>query len=152
MMSLKQRFWPMIEDEESARRAVQSAFKWSVTWAILGLSLGLISLVSGSAIVDSYNAALVFDCYSIADGILFGLIAWKIRSMSRGWAIAGLIVTTFGVLASLSIAPSPIALVAHTLVLLSFVNAVRATNVVNRLQANRSAVMGDAERLFQKSD
>jgi hypothetical protein len=152
MASLKQRFWPTIDDEESANLAVRGAFTWSVTWAFLNLSLGLISLSSGSAIADSYDARLIFDCYSIIDGAIFGLIAWKIRSMSKGWAIAGLAVTSFGVLASLSVAPSPFLLVGHSLVLLSFVNAVRAAVVVKRLKTVQSSGMGDAEKLLQRAD
>jgi hypothetical protein len=50
MASLKQRFWPTIDDENSATAAARGAFKASATWAFLNVSLGLISLFSGSAI------------------------------------------------------------------------------------------------------
>jgi hypothetical protein len=154
MATWKQRFWPTIKDELSARVAVRGAFKWSATWAFLGLALGLISLSSGTPIeqndLGAGTARIVFDWVSIIDGAIYGLVAWKIRGMSRGWALTGLILATLGIVGGLSLAPSPIELIAQSLILLAFVNASRATRFYAQLQHHETLHMGDAEKLFRE--
>jgi hypothetical protein len=70
-------------------------------------------------------------------GILFGLVAWKIRSMSRGWTLGGLVLATITLLSDLAASPSPIALVMHVVVIMYFINAVRAAFVFERCQSEQ---------------
>jgi hypothetical protein len=70
-------------------------------------------------------------------GILFGLIAWRIRCMSRGWALGGLILTSLLILSDFVASPSPIAFIVHAVVFVYFVNAVRAAFAYERLVADQ---------------
>jgi len=70
-------------------------------------------------------------------GILFGLVAWKMRRMSLPWTLGGLILAAIILLADLAEMPSPIALIAHAFVILYFVNAVKATVAFHGLQSEQ---------------
>lgn len=127
--------WPSIADEASARIVIRRAFKWAIVWSFLCLAIGLLVLLASFATVgrqrsSGTSAATVFAWYSIGEGIFFGVIAWRIRTMSRGWAITGLSVAVVGAPAVL---PSPFAFVAYLFVVLAFTNACRATNTYKRM-------------------
>jgi hypothetical protein len=82
---------------------------------------------------------------SFLDAALFGLLAWKIRGMSRPWPIAGL---AFATLMMPFAFDSLLAILLHTAVLLGFVSAVRATTAFRRFEAERMSQLTDAERLM----
>jgi len=71
-------------------------------------------------------------------GLFFGLVAWKIRSMSRGWAFGGLILSVITLLTTFAqVAPSPLALVFQAVVIAYFINAVRATLAFQRMKSEQ---------------
>jgi hypothetical protein len=148
----RQRIWPTFTDYESAQAAVRYAVKACTIWAIVSVGMGIVSLVSGSAVKDSaYNgesvpyAALTW----IVSGVLFGVIAWKVRNMSRNWAIVGLLIAAAGLWGDPASGRNPIVVFCYLYVVLSFVNAIRASIFWSRLEATETARLTDAERLGQ---
>jgi hypothetical protein len=147
------RLWPTINDEPSARRAVERAARITTVWAIINAGFGIISILSGSRITERDplkwqggvidNGGQSVSGYAVLFvGILFGLVAWKMRRMSLPWTLGGLILAAITLLADLAETPSPIALIGHAFVILYFINATRATVAFRRLQSARSPIAG----------
>ena len=122
--------WPSIADEESATTAIQRVSKLVFAWSFLLIAIGLFDLLVvsltpvGRQKPSGTSVATAFVWYTIGVGIVFGVIGWRIRTMSLSWAIAGLLVCAVGALAVL---PSPFAFVVYIFLVLIFANAVRAT-------------------------
>src|SRR5215471_13923894 len=78
-------YWPKIEDESSAESATKSA---------VGVScfVGAVSSVVAIISIASRRPIFGFDGWSLVDGILFFVIAWRIHRMSRIWAVLGLVI------------------------------------------------------------
>src|SRR5258708_34482648 len=94
------RVWPTINDQDSARRAVERAARITTVWAVVNAAIGLISMFSGSRITErspvewqgrvlDNGGDRVSGVAFLLCGILFGLGAWEIRSMSPGWTLGG---------------------------------------------------------------
>src|SRR5271163_5026899 len=108
------RVWPTINDQPSARRAVERAARLTTLWAVVYGAIGLVSIFSGTRITErnpegvdgggaSTSGFAILFC-----GIMFAIIAWKIRNMSRGWTLGGLVLAATTLLADLAESPSPI--------------------------------------------
>src|SRR5215472_8475102 len=94
--------WPSIRDRKKAELVAKSAAKWYFVAAALSAVFGAISLTSGTPLSkSSTNPEIVFSGFSLVDAGLFALIAIKIRSMSFGWSVTGLVVALLGVLLAL---------------------------------------------------
>jgi hypothetical protein len=148
MRRWKERIWPTINDQRSASRAVERAVRITTIWAVVNAAIGLVSILSKSRITDRNPVewdGMVLDSggSSISGlvflflGVLFGVVAWKIRSMSRNWALGGLVLAAIMLFSDLATFPSPIALVLHAIVLLYFIHAVRAAVVFERCQSEQ---------------
>lgn len=128
--------WPEIADEQSARTAIQRVSKWVFAWSFLLIAIGLFDLLVvsltpvGTQKPSSTSVATAFVWYTIGVGIVFGVIGWRIRTMSLSWAIAGLSICALGALAVL---PSPFAFVVYLFLVLIFANAVRAIHKYKRI-------------------
>jgi hypothetical protein len=145
------RLWPTINDEPSARRAVERAARITTAWAVINAALGIISILSGSrlterdpikwqgSVIDNSGQSVSGYAFLFI-GILFGLVAWKMRRMSLSWTLGGLILAALTLLADFAATPSPIALVAHVFVILCFINAVRGTVAFQRVQSEQPPI------------
>jgi hypothetical protein len=139
MRKWKGRFYPTIDSPISARRAVDRAVKITSLWTFVNIALGLVMIFSGTKVTDSYRQTRALSGVAfLAPGILFGLIAWRIRCMSRGWTLGGLILASFLLLTDFAATPSPFALIVHAVVLVYFINALRAVISHDRLVADQS--------------
>ena len=84
-------YWPAIQDQTSAEAAVKPAI--GVSGFIAGMS-GLVAILS----IAYQKPIFGFDGWSLVDAALFCAIAWRIKKMSRAWAIVGLVMYLFEVL------------------------------------------------------
>jgi hypothetical protein len=149
MRRWKERLWPTISDQASAGRAVERAVRITALWAILNFVIGLGSILSPSRVTELQpivvdggtfdgEGTVISGFTFFLIGALFAFVAWKIKGMSRGWAQVGLALATIMVLSDLMEAvPSPIVLFMHGLILVYFINAVRATIVFGRLESEQ---------------
>ena len=122
--------WPVIVDEKSAATAAHVASKLVFAWAFLLVAVGLLDLLVVILTPAAHeppgtSAASAFVWYTLGEGILFALIASRIRRMSLGWAIAGIVICIVGALAVL---PSPFGFVVYAFLVLIFTNVVRASS------------------------
>src|SRR5579871_5581695 len=106
MRRWKDRFWPIIDSPESARGAVDRAARVTTIWALVCIALGLVMLLSGAKTTDPAGSAALSGVAFLVPGILYGVIAWKIRRMSRGWTLGGFILSAFVLLDDLAFSPS----------------------------------------------
>ena len=141
----RQRIWPTITDYDSAYAAVRGAVKIAAAWAALSLLLAIATLHIGLTHPPISPERIGDAIGSFLQASVFGLLAWKIRGMSRRWAIAGL---AFAILILPFALNSLPALLIHTVVLIVFISAVRATTAFRRLEADRLSQLTDAERLM----
>lgn len=74
--------WPQIEDADSARSAAHQGM-YAALFVVIGTSILLILSTQG---INPLNLTL----FSLVDVAIFGLVAWRIRVMSRPAAILGL--------------------------------------------------------------
>jgi hypothetical protein len=127
-------FWPDIADSQSADVALQRSSKWIFVWASICVAIGLLDLVVLLLVQRPVHAeagvATAFVWYIIAEGFIFAIIGWRVRRRSLSWAIAGLLIAVVG---SIAVLPSPFAFTAYALLVLAFVNAVRAASKSRRL-------------------
>lgn len=78
--------WPQITDSESARSAAHGAR----TAALLCAGLTLVFTVLAMAGIEFFQS-LGLNAWSLADVVLFLLVAWGIHRMSRTAAVLGLL-------------------------------------------------------------
>jgi len=142
-------FWPAFKDQTSIVRGVERAVRFATISAVLNAGIGIISIVSNSQITEREplvaqgivldNGGHTLSGYAfLFVGLFFGLVAWKIRSMSRGWAFGGLILSVITLLTTFAqVAPSPLALVFQAVVIAYFINAVRATLAFQRMKSEQ---------------
>ncbi len=81
-------------------------------------------------------------------GAIFGQIAWKVRSMSRGWTIGGLSLAALLLLSDFTREPSPITLLIHGVVFLYFFHTLRAVLSYDRLLAEQPYRKGFMNKLL----
>jgi hypothetical protein len=126
-------FWPVIADEESASRAVRIVswciFGWSGLLVCIGV-IDLIVVILAPSRTPAGSVASAFVWYTVGLAAVFGLIAWRIRSMSLPWSIVGLVICVIG---AISVLPSPFALAVYAFLALISIGAVRATHKYRRL-------------------
>src|SRR5271168_1749907 len=77
-------YWPTIEDESSAETAVKPAVGVSGFIAALTGIFAILSIVYHEPIFG-------LNGFSLLDSLLFVLVAWRIKKMSRTWAVIGLL-------------------------------------------------------------
>ncbi len=132
----KHRLWPTIVDVDSARSAVRRAVSWSTIWAVLSGVLALIAIFSGRPIAESPDSTRVlYDGWSLLDAALFGLVAWKIRSMSKAWSVTGLILVALNILFSLASGQfNPLTFLVHVAIVFAFINGIRGAFAYHRLR------------------
>jgi hypothetical protein len=130
--------WPSFPNRETAAAVSRNATKWYIFGAVLSGALGLISLFSGKEIASSpTDSRIAASSASLIGAALLGLIAFKIRSMSMGWSIAGLLFGVFVVVFSLADGTmNPIGLVFEFVVLVKLFNAVRAARAWHSFDQN----------------
>jgi len=82
---------------------------------------------------------VLYDGWSLLDASLFGLVAWKIRAMSRGWSIAGLILAALNILLSLTAGQfNPLIFLVYITIIFGFINGVRGTFAYHRWHADEA--------------
>jgi hypothetical protein len=138
MQRWKERFWPTIDSPQSARRAVDRAARVTSIWAFVCIALGLVLIFSGAKVTERGRGEALTGAAFLIPGILYGVIAWRIRCMSRGWTLGGFIFAAFVLLADLASTPSIFSLIACVIVLVYFINALRAVIAYERLVADQS--------------
>jgi hypothetical protein len=139
-MAWKQTLWPRIVDTDSSRQAVRTAVKVSTIWAVFSGVFALIALFSGRSVTENPDSTRVlYDGWSLLDASLFGLVAWKIRAMSRGWSIAGLILAALNILLSLTAGQfNPLIFLVYITIIFGFINGVRGTFAYHRWHADEA--------------
>lgn len=141
----RQRIWPTITDHDSAYAAVRGAVKITSAWAAVSLLVTIalvhIGLTHPPVSPEQIGEAVVY----FVQAMIFGLLAWKVRGMSRPWAITGL---AFAILLMPFALDSLLAILFHTVVLIAFISAVRAASAFRRFEAERLSHLTDAERLM----
>jgi hypothetical protein len=138
MQRWKERFWPTIDSPQSARQAVDRAARVTSIWAFVCIALGLVLIFSGNKVTNSSRGEALTGVAFLIPGVLYGVIAWRIRCMSRGWTLGGFILAAFLLLADLASTPSIFSLIACAIVLVYFINALRAVIAYERLVADQS--------------
>ena len=141
----RQRIWPTITDYDSAYAAIRGAVKITSAWAALSLLLAIAAVHTGLTHPPISPEQIGEAVGSFVQATVFGLLAWKVRGMSRPWAITGL---AFAILILPFALDSPLAILFHTVVLIAFISAVRAATAFRRFEADRMSQLTDAERLM----
>jgi hypothetical protein len=127
---MKRFLWPAITDEGSATTTVRTVSKCIFGWSVFLIAIGLLDLLiisltpAGGQKPSGTSVASAFVWYTIGVGLIFGVIGWRVKTMSFVWAIVGLSVCVLGAIAVL---PSPFGFVIYVFLALVFANAVRAT-------------------------
>jgi len=138
MQRWKDRFWPTIDSPQSARRAVDRAVRVTSISALVCIAVGLVMLFSGAKAREPGQGEALTGAAFLIPGILYGVIAWRIRCMSRGWTLGGFILAALMLLSDLASTPSIFSLIACMVVLVYFINALRAVIAYERLVADQS--------------
>jgi hypothetical protein len=102
------------------------------------IALGLVLIFSGNKVTNSSRGEALTGVAFLIPGILYGLIVWRIRCMSRGWTLFGFILTAVVLLSDLASTSSIVSLIACVIVLVYFINALRAVIAFERLVADQS--------------
>jgi hypothetical protein len=113
-------YWPAIEDESSAEAATKPAVGASAFFAAV---TGLIATLS----IFQHRPVLGFSGWSLADAILFVIIAWRIRAMSRTWAVLGLLIYLLEVVFNLATGKAGAVGVLTIIFVLAYIGAIRGT-------------------------
>jgi hypothetical protein len=127
--------WPEFADEKSATIAVRRVSNWVFVWSALCVAIGLLDLIVSISLVGNRKASgggtgTEFVWYIIVEGLVYGVIAWRIRNMSVSWALVGLVISVVGALAVLR---SPFAFILYAFLVLAFISALRAINKQRRI-------------------
>jgi hypothetical protein len=109
-------FWPAIEDESSAEAAANAAVGVSAFIAAVTALLSIMSIAYRKPIGG-------IDGWGLVDALIFVVIAWRIRRMSRAWAIVGLLMYLLEVGYKLVESPSSGAIGVLTIVFILFISA-----------------------------
>ncbi len=118
-------YWPSIDDASSAESAIMPA---------VGVSAFIAAITALGSVLSIVYQKPIFglDGWGLVDAILFGVASWRIRKLSRGWAIAGLVLYLLEVAYKLlSSSPSAIGVLAVVFIL-TFIAAIRGTFAYHR--------------------
>ena len=126
-MTLRERFWPKITDARSARYVAHRAAWFAIVVA------GFTAIVAG---LDLFGIPMIpgIDAWAFLDVALLGAVAAGIWRMSRVAAVAGLVVEVAEHIFTPNREVGMAYLILTVLVVLAFVNALRATFAYHRLQ------------------
>jgi hypothetical protein len=113
-------YWPAIEDESSAEAATKPAVGASVFFAAL---TGLIATLS----IVQHRPVLGFDGWSLVDAVLFVVIAWRIKRMSRTWAVLGFLIYLLEVAFNFATHKAGAVGVLTIVFVLTYIGAIRGT-------------------------
>jgi len=113
-------YWPRIEDEGSAEAAVGPAVGVSGFFAAL---TGLIATLS----IFQHKPVLGFDGWSLVDAVLFVVIAWRIKKMSRTWAVLGFLIYLLEVTFNIATNKAGAIGVLTVIFVLAYIGAIRGT-------------------------
>jgi len=119
--------WPEIADAPSARAAARLA--WQTAFAVAGFT-------AFAATVEIFRLFLGIDPAALLDAALIGVVAWRIQRMSRAWAVVGLVIWLYNMVArftTLAAEGRPLAFgLLGVFILVAFINGVRGTFAFHR--------------------
>jgi hypothetical protein len=112
-------YWKQILDKETAQDATKAAVGISYFIAALTGLLAMLSLVYQKPIFG-------LNAWSFVDAGLFVVIGWRIRKMSRAWAVVGIALYVLEAVFSLANRAGGIGVLTIVFILM-YVNALRGT-------------------------
>jgi hypothetical protein len=118
-------YWPTIEDESSAEAATKPAVGASGFFAAV---TGLIATLS----IVYHRPVLGFNGWSFVDAILFVVIAWRIKRMSRAWAVLGFLIYLLEVGFNFATNKAGAIGVLTVIFILTYIGAIRGTFAFHR--------------------
>jgi hypothetical protein len=127
---IKKRYWPELRDPAEAEKAVKGAAYVAFFVAALTGILSLLAVLSVTQILSGW---------AIIDALIFGLIGFFILRGSRVAAVVGLALYVLEVLAALAVTGNPVGLVIGIIITFAFINGVRGTSALRRLDANTAS-------------
>jgi hypothetical protein len=135
--SLRDRYWPKVTDVTSAREVAHRAASVAIiiagfTAVFAGLALFGIPMVPG------------VDHWAFIDAAIWGGVAAGIWRMSRGAAIAGLVVIVLEYVLFWDREVGVAHLIATVVLLLAFLNALRATYAYHRFRRTKVEALSPA--------
>lgn len=122
MASRLEAFWPEIIDIHTATKAAEGGVA----------SAAIVAVVTGTIAIYAmfYGPVMGFDGWSLGDALLMVIVGWRIRQLSRPWAVVGLIYW-IGNMGTKLVEPqrglTPVGVVS-IIILLGFINGVRGTS------------------------
>jgi hypothetical protein len=128
-------YWREIEDKDSAEDATRPAAGISFFVAALTGLLAVLSLVY-------HKPVFGLDGYSLVDAALFAVVGWRIRRLSRPWAVIGLCLYLVEAVVSLGTRGTGIGILTIVFVI-AYVNAVRGTFAYHKHAKNEPIQAGD---------
>jgi hypothetical protein len=130
-------YWPKIEDQTSAEAAVKPAVGASSFVAAVS---GLIAILS----ILYHRPVFGFNGWSLVDALLFVVIAWRIRSMSRTWAVIGILMYLLEISLNLATNKSGTIGVLTVIFMLTYIGAIRGTFAFHKYRRTSSAAQPPA--------
>jgi hypothetical protein len=125
-------YWPTIEDVSSAEAAVKPAGGASGFFAAATCLVAVLSIVY-------HRPVFGFDGWSLVDAVLFVIIAWRIKKMSKTWAILGLLIYLFEVAFNFATNKAGAIGVLILVFILTYIGAIRGTFAFHRYRRMTSA-------------
>jgi hypothetical protein len=117
-------YWKQISDQDTAEDATKAAVGVSYFVAAVTGLLGVLSLAYRQPIFG-------LDGWSLVDAGLFVVVGWRIRKMSRAWAVGGILLYTLEIVDSLVEGRGGIGVLTIVFIL-TYVNALRGTFAYHR--------------------
>jgi|SRR5580704_1224082 hypothetical protein len=125
-------YWPTIEDESSAEAATKPAVGASGFFAAV---TGLIAILS----IVYHRPVFGFSGWSLVDALLFVVIAWRIKQMSRTWAVLGLLIYLLEVSFNVATNKNGAIGVMTVIFVLTYIGAIRGTFAFHRYRRMTNA-------------
>jgi hypothetical protein len=130
-------YWPTIEDESSAEVATKPAVGASLFFAAV---TGLIAAFS----IVQHRPVLGFNGWSLLDAVLFVVIAWRIKRMSRMWAVLGFLLYLLEVGFNFATNKPGAIGVLTVIFVLTYIGAIRGTFAFHRYRRTADAAQPPA--------
>ena len=118
--------WPKIKDKDGARKVAKWGFHAS--WIISAITTFQILFDYSSPSLVSYPMTY----WGFVDVALFGLAAFMIRRMSRGWAVFALVLYFAEIEWAVRFGRIEASIIATLIIIYAFVNGVRGTFAYHR--------------------
>jgi hypothetical protein len=130
-------YWPTIEDEVSAEAAAQPAVGASAFFAAFTGLIATLSII--------YNRPVFgFGGWSLVDAALFVVIAWRIKKMSRTWAVLGLLIYLLEVSFNVTTNKPGAVGILTVVFVLTYIGAIRGTFAFHRYRRMTDAAQPPA--------